>query len=61
MEFKTNKAKERGTIGGDSCVHSMGEIFFPCIRKSNHHIAHFEYLTILFVSSTLSTAKGGAN
>lgn len=52
------KQGKRGTIGGDRCVHSMGEIFLPCIRKSNHRIAHFKYLTILFVSSTSVQLRG---
>lgn len=53
------KQGKRGTIEGDRCVRSMGEIFVPCIRKSNPPVAPFKYLTILFVSSTSVQLREG--
>ena len=36
---------------GDGCViDSVGGILSQCIYVSNHHVVHFKYLTILFVS-----------
>lgn len=31
---------------------NSGEIHSKCIYKSNHHVAHFNYLTILFANYT---------
>lgn len=36
---------------------NSGEIHSKCIYKSNHHVAHFNYLTILFANYTSVKVK----
>lgn len=38
---------------------NSGEIHSKCIYKSNHHVAHFNYLTILFANYTSIKLRGG--
>ena len=44
---KTQKREMTGTL-----INLMGKILLRYIHVSNYHIAHFKYLTTLFVNNT---------